>query len=83
MGIDIAGKVIASVAWGEDSIRIAFVDGAVLVGDPEGDCCSHSWIETVESGASGGVVVAVKEVIELDRDVINENAIVITIITPN
>lgn len=52
---ELIGKTITDVKIAEDKEAILFVtdDGLHLVAMVDADCCSHSWIESVEMPALG------------------------------
>jgi hypothetical protein len=52
---NIIGARLVSASKSGDSIEIV-TDRGTLMGNPEGDCCSSSWVESVECDAPAGAV---------------------------
>jgi len=52
------GKTITGVWHRDGDVAFSFDDNSVIYASPEGDCCSHSWVEHVSGveGAIGAVV---------------------------
>ncbi len=50
----LVGKILTGIQIAEDkgAIRCA-IDGGEIIARADGDCCSHSWIESVELPALG------------------------------
>ena len=63
-------RQITGVWTNSDGRDVAFTfdDGSTIYADPEGDCCSHSWVEHVSgvAAAEGATIVSVDERPELD-----------------
>ena len=59
------GLTLLAVSWDEDSITFTTQEKGDITARTEGDCCSYSWIESVELPARGFPCV-VQEVREVD-----------------
>ena|SRR5208337_447769 len=68
------GKTIASIELAKDQKAIKFnlSDGSSIVAKTDGDCCSESWIESIDNPEAliGSPVLAVEDIsmAELPRD---------------
>ena len=56
-----AGKTITGVWHKDGDVAFTFDDGSAIYADPEGDCCSHSWVEHV-SGVADAIGAVVEKV---------------------
>lgn len=63
---NLLGKLLSKVELAADKKAIRFtVDGELVIAKCDGDCCSSTWIESVELPA-GGLPARVMEVIDLN-----------------
>lgn len=61
----LVGKSVVSHELGEDGSQLKLVcaDGTVALFVPEGDCCSMSWIESIDDeNALRGVIHSIEEI---------------------
>jgi hypothetical protein len=57
------GKSIASFDWTQDSITIRFTDGNEITGEAFGDCCSTTWLESIDLPANiSGTLVSIEDI---------------------
>lgn len=62
------GKTIESFDWTEDAIVIRFTDGNEITGEAFGDCCSSTWLESIDlPGNISGTLVAVENIAMPDQ----------------
>lgn len=60
------GKTLTNVELAQDKKAIRFtVDGETVVARCDGDCCSETWIESIEMPA-GGLPAKILEALDLD-----------------
>ena len=57
------GKSIVSFDWTSDSIMIRFSDGNEITGEAFGDCCSSTWLESIDLPENiSGVLISVTNI---------------------
>lgn len=60
---DYLGKTIASFQWNKEQLQFEFTDGSRLIGTAWGDCCSITWIESIDlPQVIEGVLVNIEDI---------------------
>lgn len=62
--IKLIGKVIKGIKIDPEgqSLEMEFTDETVALFDVEGDCCSHSWIESIDNEELRGAITNVQNI---------------------
>jgi hypothetical protein len=59
---DVIGKIIVKITDENDDLQLHLENGEIIYFSAEGDCCSESWVEHIESPKKPEKILEIKEI---------------------